>query len=105
MITLLGIRHHGPGSARSVHQALESLHPDCLLVEGPPDADLLIPLVCQTDMLPPVALLLYASDDPQKAVYYPFAEFSPEWQASNMPWKTRSLYALWIWSRVPIVRK
>lgn len=81
MITLLGIRHHGPGSARSVRAALEKLRPDCVLVEGPPDADALIPLVADPGMTPPVALLLYLPDDPQKAVYYPFAEFSPEWQA------------------------
>ncbi len=81
MLTLLGIRHHGPGSARSVRAELEKLRPDCVLLEGPPDADALIPLAAQAEMTPPVALLLYLPDDPQKAVYYPFAEFSPEWQA------------------------
>lgn len=81
MLTLLGIRHHGPGSARSVRAALEKLRPDFILVEGPPDADALIPLAADPGMTPPVALLLYLPDDPQKAVYYPFAEFSPEWQA------------------------
>jgi hypothetical protein len=81
MVTILGIRHHGPGSARSVRAALEKLRPDCLLVEGPPDANALIPLAADPEMTPPIALLLYLPDDPQKAVYYPFAEFSPEWQA------------------------
>jgi hypothetical protein len=81
MLTILGIRHHGPGSARSVRQALEALQPDIVLVEGPPDADELIPLAAHKEMIPPVALLLYEPDHPQKAVYYPFAEFSPEWQA------------------------
>ena len=81
MISLLGIRHHGPGSARSVRTALEKLRPDCVLVEGPPDADALIPLIVHAEMTPPVALLLYLPEEPQKAVYYPFAEFSPEWQA------------------------
>jgi hypothetical protein len=32
-------------------------------------------------MRPPVALLVYVPDHPQQAVYYPFAIFSPEWQA------------------------
>jgi hypothetical protein len=81
MLTILGIRHHGPGSARSVRQALEALRPDIVLVEGPPDAGELIPLAAQAEMVPPVALLLYNPNHPQKAVYYPFAEFSPEWQA------------------------
>jgi hypothetical protein len=32
-------------------------------------------------MSPPVALLIYLPNEPKRAVYYPFAEFSPEWQA------------------------
>ena len=32
-------------------------------------------------MRPPVALLVYASDDPGRSVFYPFANFSPEWLA------------------------
>jgi hypothetical protein len=32
-------------------------------------------------MRPPVALLAYAVDEPGRAVFYPFARFSPEWQA------------------------
>jgi hypothetical protein len=35
MIHLFGIRHHGPGSARSVLSALTSLQPDIILLEGP----------------------------------------------------------------------
>jgi hypothetical protein len=81
MLTILGIRHHGPGSARSVRQALETLQPELVLVEGPPDANSLIPMIAHTEMNPPAALLLYAPANLKKAVYYPFAEFSPEWQA------------------------
>ena len=80
-IHLFGIRHHGPGSARSLKLALETLKPDCVLIEGPPEANSLLPLLIHEDMEPPVALLLYAQDDPAKAVFYPFATFSPEWQA------------------------
>lgn len=32
-------------------------------------------------MEPPVALLVHAEDDASESVFYPFAEFSPEWQA------------------------
>jgi hypothetical protein len=80
-VHVFGIRHHGPGSAHSLQQALKALQPDIVLVEGPPDADDLLPIAAQVGMKPPVALLLYAPDAPQQAVYYPFAEFSPEWQA------------------------
>jgi len=78
---LLGIRHHGPGSAASLRQALDALDPACVLVEGPPEADALIPFVAAAGMKPPVALLLHASDDAGAASFFPFAEFSPEWQA------------------------
>jgi hypothetical protein len=80
-VTIFGIRHHGPGSARSLRRALEQLRPDIVLVEGPPDAESMIPLLAHPDMRPPVALLIYAPDAPRRAVYYPFALFSPEWQA------------------------
>src|SRR3954470_24847942 len=80
-VHIFGIRHHGPGSARSVRRALKELRPDCVLVEGPPDADDLLPLLVHEEMKPPVALLVYAADRPSKSAYYPFAAFSPEWQA------------------------
>jgi hypothetical protein len=80
-VTIFGIRHHGCGSARSLVQSLQQLKPDAILIEGPPEADELIPLAAEVGMKPPVALLLYAPEDPQRSVYYPFAAFSPEWQA------------------------
>ena len=80
-IHLFGIRHHGPGCARSLLQALQALQPDCLLIEGPADAEAILPFVLHEELQPPVALLLHAEDDPRQASFYPFAEFSPEWQA------------------------
>jgi hypothetical protein len=80
-VQIFGIRHHGPGSARSLRAALEAMRPDALLVEGPPDAADVLPLLAHAEMRPPVALLIYAPEMPSQAVYYPFAAFSPEWQA------------------------
>jgi len=80
-VHLLGIRHHGPGSAALVRQALDALDPECVLIEGAPEADELIRFVAAEGMKPPVALLLHAADDANAAVFLPFAEFSPEWQA------------------------
>jgi hypothetical protein len=79
-VTVFGIRHHGPGSAHSLRQALEALKPDMILVEGPPDADALLPWLTHSDLNPPVALLIYVPDQPRRSVFYPFAIFSPEWQ-------------------------
>jgi hypothetical protein len=80
-IHILGVRHHGPGSARSVREVLRTIQPDIVLVEGPPEGDALLSLLTSEGMRPPVALLIYRPDVPRDAVYYPFAEFSPEWQA------------------------
>ncbi|AEV87579.1 hypothetical protein ACWT_6567 [Actinoplanes sp. SE50] len=76
-----GIRHHGPGSARAVVRELTAQQPTVLLVEGPPEADELVRWVAGSDLEPPVALLGYAVDDPGRAAFWPFAVFSPEWQA------------------------
>lgn len=80
-VHLFGIRHHGVGSARNLTAALNTLHPDCILIEGPPEADDLIPLVADEAMQPPVALLIYNPELPRRAAWYPFAVYSPEWQA------------------------
>ena len=56
-VHLLGIRHHGPGSARSVLRALEDLHPDVVLVEAPADVDTALRWVGEAGLVPPVALL------------------------------------------------
>jgi Family of unknown function (DUF5682) len=80
-VSVLGIRHHGPGSARSVAAELDRLMPSVVLIEGPADADPLLALAADPGMVPPVALLAYAPDAPRVSAFWPFAVFSPEWQA------------------------
>jgi len=80
-VHIFGIRHHGPGCARSLLATLTTLEPDIVLVEGPPDAADVLPLIAHAEIVPPVALLVYAPDAPRQAAFYPFANFSPEWQA------------------------
>ncbi|MFF4173209.1 DUF5682 family protein [Streptomyces sp. NPDC001744] len=78
---LLGVRHHGPGSARGVRAALEAAEPAAVLIEGPAEGDALVALAGEPGMRPPVALLAHAVDDPGRAAFWPMAEFSPEWVA------------------------
>lgn len=78
-VDVLGVRHHGPGSARAVSAALDELRPTVVLLEGPADADPLS--VHVPGLVPPVALLATVDDDPAQASFWPFASFSPEWQA------------------------
>ncbi len=82
MLTVFGIRHHGAGSASSLRNALIELQPDCILIEGPPDAgNDLIDYVANENLIPPIALLVYNPSNLKQGAYYPFAHFSPEWQA------------------------
>ena len=87
---LYGIRHHGPGSARSVRAALAEQRPDVVLIEGPPEADGLVALAADEEMRPPVALLGYVPGEPKQAAFWPFAVFSPEWQAIGTRWARAS---------------
>jgi hypothetical protein len=62
---------------------LEAYAPQLVLIEGPPDANEVLPLASNAGLEPPVALLVYAAGDSEseRAAFYPFAHFSPEWQA------------------------
>lgn len=80
-VRLFGIRHHGPGSARSLVAALNEWQPQAVLVEGPSGSESLIPFLLDPAVETPVAMLEYALDTPRLASYYPLAEFSPELQA------------------------
>ncbi len=79
-IQLYGIRHHGPGSSKSLLKALESFQPDIVLVEAPDELEGLLAHVNDEGLEPPVAALIYNPKELQQAVYYPFTSFSPEWQ-------------------------
>lgn len=88
IVQIFGIRHHGPGSARRLVQALENWHPDTILIEFPADAQSELQQLAHLQLDPPVALVVYEQNKIQKALYYPFAKFSPEWQA--IQWAVRN---------------
>ena len=80
VVHLLGIRHHGPGSARSVLAALAVIQPSIVLVEAPADVQSTLSWIGHPELLAPVALLGYVVAQPARAIFAPFASFSPEWQ-------------------------
>jgi Family of unknown function (DUF5682) len=94
---LLGIRHHGVGSAQNVLARLQQLRPDLILIEGPPELTDILHWVAHRHLVPPVAVLAYNADNPKQASFYPFAEYSPEWVATkwafeqNIPVRTLDL--------------
>lgn len=80
-IHYFGIRHHGVGSSKRLISALDRVRPTKVLIEGASDCTELLPLLAHAQMRPPVALLAYATEFPECHFYYPFATFSPEYQA------------------------
>ena len=79
---LLGVRHHGPGSARSVRRALDEVRPSLVLIESPADTEAALAWIGHPELVPPVAMLGYVVARPERAVFAPLASFSPEWQAA-----------------------
>ncbi|MEM9703881.1 MAG: DUF5682 family protein, partial [Planctomycetota bacterium] len=78
LVRLFGIRHHGPGCARALAGALSEYQPDAVLIEGPPDANELLPLLADDAFVPPAAILVHPAKEPARAAFFPLAEYSPE---------------------------
>lgn len=80
------IRHHSPVCAFHLKKAIEAFSPDCLLIEGPENAEEMIPVLNHEDTKAPIALYYFYKD--KKGLlgekgeaykcYYPFLDCSPE---------------------------
>lgn len=80
------VRHHSPACSFHLKKAVAEYHPELILIEGPENADPLIPVLVNEDTKPPLALY-YAYRDREGLVtekkedykcYYPFLDCSPE---------------------------
>lgn len=80
-LNVLGIRHHGVGSALQTKRQLYALAPDCIIIEGPIEIGELLNEVDVQTLTPPLAILGYNPKVLEQSYYYPFATYSPEWQA------------------------
>ena len=80
-IHLFGVRHLSPNAATHLLQFLDKHKPKCILIEGPADATALMPQMAQKGVKPPIAMLGYTTELPIETVLYPFASYSPEYQA------------------------
>jgi hypothetical protein len=92
-LRVFGIRHHGPGSARRLLEALKHWQPDAVVIEFPTDAEAILRQGGQAALEPPVAVVLYDEKYLSRASYYPFASFSPEWRA--LQWATENQAAVY----------
>ena len=93
-IVYFPIRHHSPVCAWHLEKTIKEYRPDCILVEGPENANDLVPILTAPDTEAPVALY-YACRDEGKHLsdeeepgfwrcYYPFLDTSPELVALRM---------------------
>ena len=94
------VRHHSPACAFALREMLRELRPAAVLIEGPDDADHLVPLLQHADTRAPVALLCQSTrpglkrkphdEDEEgdalpdvRSAFYPFCDYSPEWIAAR----------------------
>jgi hypothetical protein len=80
-LNIFGIRHLSPGASYHLIDYLESKRPKCILIEGPCDANELMEAIAYKNVVPPVAILAYTTEFPVETILYPFANYSPEYQA------------------------
>jgi len=80
-VHLFPVRHHSPRSASCLRAWLEAVRPELILIEGPSDADSLIPVLTDSESQPPIAILAYSTDGKPESCMWPFVGYSPEYEA------------------------
>lgn len=83
------VRHHSPACAWHLRRAIQRYQPDCILVEGPENANPLLPVLADPASRPPLALYysyrdsagLLSEEKESYKCYYPFLACSPEYAA------------------------
>ena len=83
------VRHHSPACSYHLLQTIQAYQPDCILVEGPQNADRLIPVLTNDNTVLPVAFYYFYKDSGKYIseegedykCYYPFLNTSPEYNA------------------------
>lgn len=76
-----GVRHLSPAAAHYVRKELDRVQPDIVLIEGPADLTEQMHWFCHPQTKLPAAILAYTQQTPIHTLLYPFAEYSPEYQA------------------------
>lgn len=88
-IMLLPVRHHSPACALHIKKTIEDFRPAAILVEGPDNADSLLPVMVHEGTKAPFAIYYSYHDKTGKIAgekehykcYYPFLDYSPELSA------------------------
>ena len=85
-IMLLPVRHHSPACSLHVKKVMEEYAPAVVLIEGPENANELIPVMTDPDTEAPFAIYYSYHDKTGQLseekehykCYYPFLDYSPE---------------------------
>lgn len=85
-IMLLPVRHHSPACALHIKKTIEDFQPAAVLVEGPDNANGLLPVMVHEETKAPFAIYYSYHDKTGKIAgekehykcYYPFLTYSPE---------------------------
>ncbi|MBQ8821762.1 MAG: hypothetical protein IJZ82_03910 [Lachnospiraceae bacterium] len=78
---IFGIRHLSPAGAWHLRSFLDQKRPRLVLIEGPSDFDDQMEHITNPATKTPIAILAYTKEAPVRTILYPFAEYSPEYQA------------------------
>jgi len=84
-IVFFPVRHHSPMCAAMVVDLIRQLRPAAVLIEGPSDFNPHFDELHLDHQLP-IAIYSYFGDSTgrRSGVFYPFCEYSPEWQALSV---------------------
>ena len=85
-IVLLPVRHHSPACSFHVRKVIEAYRPSVVLIEGPENANELIPIMVHQDTQAPFAVYYsyydkagqLSEEKEHYKCYYPFLDYSPE---------------------------
>ncbi|MFB9327528.1 DUF5682 family protein [Paenibacillus aurantiacus] len=80
-VHVFGVRHLSPAGAHHLRRFLDTVKPSVVLVEGPSDATDWIGQMTRSGVVPPIALMAYTENLPVRTLLYPFASYSPEYEA------------------------
>lgn len=78
---IFGIRHLSPAGAWHLTRFLAEKQPRLVLIEAPSDLEDQLENITHQETKPPIAILAYTKEAPVRTILYPFAEYSPEYQA------------------------
>ena len=75
-VFLVGVRHHSPSLARVLPRALDTAHPDAIVLELPTEAQDWCEWIAHPETKAPLAFAV--ADDDGQIGFWPLSDFSPE---------------------------